>query len=268
LNVREIINYFNASILVPMRIFDNILMLKIHTIYLNVKRRNRPRKETVILFCCHFQNESIMNEFKKIVDSCNENFDIILLYDISQSSLKISNQYNYHFVHSGTIRKLGYKNEGGFWYNTEYAVLDFYLKNPYYRYYWRMDYDVKFNGEWADFFNSFLENDSDLLATYVRRYEDKKQWRWWDSLSIKIDTDKKIGVFGPLLRYSNRALKLLDEKYKSGIYGFNEIIIPTLLNLEGFKISDIGEKWYDRSTFLWRGEVSREKNKLLHPIKF
>jgi hypothetical protein len=153
-------------------------------------------------------------------------------------------------------------------------VLDFFLKkNPTYKYYWRIDHDVRFNGLWSKFFDYFIENDADFIATYIKKYSDDPEWVWWNKISIEIPISQQMGSYFPIVRFSSRSLKLLDEKYKSGIYGHSETIVPTLINLENFRIEDIGKKWYDEETFFPSnppyGTIPRmqKRNKLSHSIR-
>jgi len=252
---------------------------KEQAMYLDRKKLNKPKKESVIVFCCHVLNDDIMREFKKIKDSCSKNFDIVLSYDNSRHDLKIDSRYKYNIIYKGIGKKLGYKSKPfvniperhlkypELYFSPEYHVLAFYLKNQSYKYYWRMDYDVRFNGKWNKFFDSFLKNDADLIAANLKRYSKDDKWIMWNKINlVGIDNNQKVAVFFPLVRFSNRALRLLDRKYKTGIYGFCEVIVPTLLNLEGFKIQDIGKQWYDDSIYWLRETTLKKKNKLHHPV--
>ena len=223
-------------------------------------------KNTVILFCCHFLNKKIIKEFKKIKDSCSKDHDIVLLYDNTRNDFKINADYEYHIIDDKVGERIGYKSsEKGISYDGLYPVLDFFLKKSNYEYYWRIEYDVRFAGSWDIFFNHFLDNDSDLLATSVKTYAQNPEWPCWGKLNFNVEKSRQIGIFFPVVRFSNRALKLLDNKFKSGIFGFCEVIVPTLISLEGFKINDIGKKFYDSNTFRFRRYVIKKSGKLLHP---
>jgi hypothetical protein len=55
-----------------------------------------------------------------------------------------------------------------------------------------------------------------------------------------VPVEQKRGSFLPIFRLSPRALRLLDQKYRAGVTGFSEMVVPTLLHLEGYKLQDIG----------------------------
>jgi len=236
----------------------------------------KNKKDTVILFCCHFLNRHIIKEFNRLKDSCSDKFDVILSYDNTRKDIKMFDKNKSHIFNIKDIKNLGYpfKEEESIWYHIDYPILHFFLKNPNYKYYWRVEYDVKFNGNWNIFFENFLENNSDLIGLYVKNYKDDPNdsfsedfWPNWNKTNLKINNDKKMAIFFAIQRFSNRALDLLNKKYKSGIYGFCELIVPTLVNLAGFKIQDIGKKWYDIDTMRFNDKPLSKKNKLIHPVK-
>jgi hypothetical protein len=259
--------------LIPILLFryPDSLIFRLQLIILNSKdKKSRVHKDTVILFHCHFLNERILKEFKKIIGSCCRNHDIVLLYDNTKRDFKLNEKINFYLFDSTTAQKLRYSESRikiePKWYNSEFAVLDFFLKNPSYKYYWRVEHDVSFSGIWSRFFDFFKENSADFISTYIRGYNEDKSWYWWDAINLKLDNNQKVVSFFPIERFSNRALKLLDNKYKSGISGFCEVVVPTLLNLEGYKLQDIGRKWYDKSTFLYKHKPLKKIYKLSHPV--
>jgi hypothetical protein len=146
-------------------------------------------------------------------------------------------------------------------------MIDYYLRNPQYDFYWRIEYDVRFGGDWSVFFRYFLDNKADLLGTYIRAYKDDPHWYWWNEINFKVDQDFLRGMFFPVVRFSKRSLAFLDQKYREGARGYCEIIVPTLLDMESMNIKDIGKKFYDLFTFSFRGLVIRKWGKLHHPVR-
>ena len=146
---------------------------------------------TVILFCCHYWSPELGKEFSKLRNSCINDFDVILSYDCSEDNhMPPDNLLNHPFT-LNQIKKLGYgfqENEG-ILQHTEYQVIDFYLQNPHYDFYWRIDYDVRYNGEWVDFFRCFIDNKADLLGTYLKAYKNDPHWLHWHEISFKVDQD-------------------------------------------------------------------------------
>ena len=226
-------------------------------------------KNTVILFCCHFLSPEIEREFSRLKKCCDKDFDVVLSYDCSGDIDRLSRDFSSHLFTVDQIKKMGYgfSDHEGIWYHPEYAIIDYYLRNPHYDFYWRIEYDVQFGGDWGDFFRYFFDNKADLLGTYIKAHKDDPHWLWWNAINFKVDQDCLRGMFFPVVRFSRRSLAYLDEKYRDGASGFCEIIVPTLLNMERMNIEDIGKRFYDLFTFHFNGIVIRKKGKLHHPVK-
>ena len=224
---------------------------------------------TVILFCCHFWSPELEREYSRLVKCCGKDFDVVLSYDCSGNNALMSSDFPSHLFTIEQIRKMGYgfPEHEGLWSHIEYPIIDYYLRNPRYDYYWRIEYDVRFGGDWGVFFRAFQDNEADLLGTYVRAYKDDPDWYWWNSINFNVDQDCLRGVFFPVIRFSKRSLACLDQKYRAGAVGYSEVIVPTLLGLECMTIEDIGKRFYDFFTFSYIGIVIRKRGKLHHPVR-
>ena len=224
-------------------------------------------KKTVILFCCHYLDESIRNEFIKLKNECSRNFDVVLSYDNTREDFEPIDDSANHIFDRKKISSLDYPLfTGNIWHNADYPVLDYFLNNPKYDYYWRIEYDVRFAGLWSMFFKYFLNNKADLLGAYLIKYPEDPMWHWTKS-NLNVDKESLRGIFFAVVRFSFKALKTLDEKYRMGCCGYSELIVPTLLNLESLEIQDIGKRFYDRFTFSYSSIVIKKQGKLLHPVK-
>ncbi|MBN2442350.1 MAG: DUF3405 domain-containing protein [Spirochaetales bacterium] len=228
----------------------------------------------VILFVCHYLNDAVLQGFHDLEEECGETIDCILYYDNTRKDLKDPGIKSLRTFSMKEIKKLGYKVEN-LWYDSHYCVLNFYAKNPGYRYYWRIDHDVRYMGKWMDFFSLFESRDEDFLATYIQRYTESVTdpfsdgpWFCWNLIKkIKVPDSAKVKCFFPLLRFSNRALLKLHDCFSSGIHGFSEIIVSTLLDMYGYKIGDIGKELYDKECFRFKGIPVEKPGKLIHPVK-
>jgi hypothetical protein len=181
--------------------------------------------------------------------------------------------------------------------NTHFPLIDFYFSNRDYDYYWIIEDDVRFSGKWGHFFNGFLptKKNYDFISSYVKPYEQEPNWYWWDSLRhpyIKLPNYILLRSFNPIYRISKSGLEyiyqlLSTEKWE----GHHEVLLPSLLNLEGFSLSDFGgdgpfvqkgdknrsytETFLDHNGALNHGtmrfrpviDTLAEKNKLYHPVK-
>lgn len=176
-----------------------------------------------------------------------------------------------------------------------FPVLKFYHENPDYEYYWVIEDDVRFNGDWSVFLNSFKDINSDFLSTTIRNWEDETNWCWWSSLSHSeksIPLNKRIASFNPIYRISNKAVQFIYDSLLDGWKGHHEVLLPTLLQNNGFSINDIGgngkfvlpgfmnlfylpdsplkQRKYDEVTMRYRPafkKIGSTPGKLYHPVK-
>jgi len=214
----------------------------------------------------------------------------------------ITNKLHYKQQNDSTLyehhncEQMGYtpfKEDAIIPYSTHLALLYFFKQNPQYDYYWLIQDDVVYNGHWSDFFNRFVANTTDFIGCYNTRYKDAKHWFWWNDIFIPnhtISPKFKIRTFNPVARFSAKALYFLDQILKSGASGHSEVLVPTMLSLNGFSISDIAdEAQFDKSkpliipctkkaidndnngTFRYLPHIMKEEIQgeyLFHPVKF
>ena len=181
--------------------------------------------------------------------------------------------------------------------SNHFPLLKFYRENPDFDFYWCIEDDVFYNGNWSEFFSFFQKNkSSDFISSHITDFEQDPNWYWWNTL---IHPDKiilnrnKIRSFNPIYRLSNKALNFLDKQLKDSWQGHHEVLIPTLLKQGGFNIQDFGGvgKYVPnncKNKFYFKGDVDKPsqfnidsmryrpiiekeeiKEKLLyHPVKF
>lgn len=178
--------------------------------------------------------------------------------------------------------------------SNHFPLLDFYLKNPDYDFYWYIEDDVRFNGQWETLFNYFTGSvrQPDFISCHIKTFSEDPDWYWWNTLnhiSIYIPLYLRLQSFNPIYRISNSALRFIhhalsNEKW----HGHHEVLLPTLLFLEGFDIADFGgtgqfvpaglenrfymddELAHERlSTMRFRPVIAELKHagKLYHPVK-
>jgi hypothetical protein len=154
-----------------------------------------------------------------------------------------------------------------------FPLFKFFLNYPDYKYYWYIENDVRFNGDWRSFFDTFSSIQKDLIAFDIRRFIDEPDWYWWNSLKTdtEIPQSDLRASFNVICRISNPAMKFIHKKLLSGCKGHHEVLIPTLLNNAGYTIVDFTDicDYFSRETvrptphFL----IMDKLNKLYHPIK-
>lgn len=179
--------------------------------------------------------------------------------------------------------------------SNHFPVLKFYLKHPGADYYWFVEDDVRFNGQWADFFHFFEAYDHDFISCHLRYYKEEPGWFWWKTLhhpDRNIPLNDRIRSFNPIYRISGRALSFIHQALTDFWIGHHEVLLPTLLHQHGYSIMDFGgegnfvlssqeNRFYtsgipDHDGNLVNGtmryrpvwtSIGQEINKLYHPIK-
>lgn len=125
-------------------------------------------------------------------------------------------------------------------------ILSF-LTNPNYDNYWSIEYDVDFLGEWRNFFVMANAFEEDFISSHIQCYRQNPQWYWWSAFHNKSDNRtydislvSRIRSFNPIYRISKDALNLVCSALNNGVYGHHEVVIPSLLYHNNFKIRDFG----------------------------
>ncbi len=254
-----------------------------------------PPKQ-VFLFLCHFVSAHVLAEFKKIEQETSGLGDAVYLLHVASYDVPPLLQEHKSFLFSyRSLSALGYTIFGkklipG---HGHFPLLQFFLENPDYDYYWLVEYDVRFSGKWGHFFNYFSGTQKDFLSSNIRTFHEQPDWFFWFTLrhpQEKIPHAECLRSFNPIYRISKAALIFLDTCLKNGWIGHNEVIIPTLLHREGYTLMDFGgtgkftppelmNKFYTSSghstlrgdgTLRYRpvfSEIGNEEDKLYHPVK-
>lgn len=244
-------------------------------------------KKQVILFKTHILNRNILNEFEKIKKDClSLNFDIFLLYDNSKKDF-----YNFdlnHFLFDiDDFSTTGYsivdnnlipKGKNIAWFHADFPVLLFFNKNRNYDFYWQIEFDVRFNGDWKDFFVSFDKIKSDFVSSFIYTYGISKEWISWSKYNIFFENKLLKHSPFPIIRFSNIGLYNIDIEYRNNnIIGWCEVSCPTIINNKGLTLYSFGNNFCNKFTFQFRHPITyniyrslslfpQTKGKLFHPI--
>ncbi|WP_209332967.1 DUF3405 domain-containing protein [Lunatimonas salinarum] len=129
---------------------------------------------------------SLIEKYKEVYSATLGMGDTILLYHLSAK--KKSEELNKFktFTFSDDILTslnyfpLGFTLVPG---SNHFPLLKFYLSHPNYDYYWCIEDDVDFSGDWSAFFEEFSSVDADFISSHIRRYQDEPEWPWWSALA-------------------------------------------------------------------------------------
>lgn len=240
-----------------------------------------------VLYLTTKSNEWTLSSFHALEQSLQGKADVYFAYRQQGDVLPVSlqNIENLFVFTSDVLKELGYtpiergKLVPG---SNHFPLLKFYKENQGYDYYWLVEDDVRFSGEWKDFFGSFASCTSDFLSSVIETKAENPTWYWWTSLKTGnevIAEEKLLKSFNPIYRLSSQALACIDAHLRIGWMGHYEVLLPTLLYNKGFLLEDFGGE----GTFVRPGNNARfyddtsmriapvlpddRKNYLFHPVK-
>lgn len=201
--------------------------------------------QTAILFVTHIYNKEIEHQINKLCAEASDFASVYVVYQADKVHLELPENVRRQAFTMETLNGLGYTPWGctimdG---NFHFVLLDFYRQHPDYDYYWLIEYDVRFNGNWNDFFSFFQDKDEDFWAAHVEIKEDNPHWMRWHEIELKnipVNDSMLLKSFNPICRFSNRAFALLHSRCLLGDRGHNELLMPTLFRHFKLKIADFG----------------------------
>lgn len=240
-----------------------------------------------VLYLTTKSNEWTLSSFHALEQSLQGKADVYFAYHQQGDVLPVSlqNIENLFVFTSDVLKELGYtpiergKLVPG---SNHFPLLKFYKENQGYDYYWLVEDDVRFSGEWKDFFGSFASCTSDFLASVIETKAENPTWYWWTSLKTGnevIAEEKLLKSFNPIYRLSSQALVCIDAHLRIGWMGHYEVLLPTLLYNKGFLLEDFGgegtfvrpennAKFYDDTSMRIAPVLPDDrKNYLFHPVK-
>jgi len=241
----------------------------------------------VILILASFFSKDLRKKYDAIAKATSGYADVKILFHQKEALVpaKLSGM-EVEFFTDDVLKDAGYVPIGNSIVpgSNHFPVLQFYLKNPHYDYYWCIEDDVNFNGNWKAFFDSFSgEVQYDFISSHLRSYAEHPIWHWWQTLETPGKTilkDQLMLSFNPIYRLSNDALSFLDQCMRmQGWKGHHEVLIPTLLKNAGYQLADFateGDPSIRRFSFCtlrsmrWKPVyfvTGNRKDHLYHPVK-
>lgn len=240
-----------------------------------------------VLYLTTKSNEWTLSSFHALEQSLQGKADVYFAYHQQGDVLPVSlqNIETLFVFTSDVLKELGYtpiergKLVPG---SNHFPLLKFYKENQGYDYYWLVEDDVRFSGEWKDFFGSFASCTSDFLSSVIETKAENPTWYWWTSLKTGnevIAEEKLLKSFNPIYRLSSQALVCIDAHLRIGWMGHYEVLLPTLLYNKGFLLEDFGgegtfvrpennAKFYDDTSMRIAPVLPDDrKNYLFHPVK-
>lgn len=199
----------------------------------NLKHLTKSKKQVEVLFD-KSGKESYPNAF---------NFDYD---DIKNSGMKtVSIPQIYKCFHNRKSNKLSKRFSNTqvqtLWYDVGHSVILYYLQNPQYDYYWSIEYDVYFYGDWNYFFDLYNRYKTDFLGVHIMETHLENNEGVWGLFDFKVPYERRFRCFGTINRISNRLLKAVHEELLKGNHTYYEQIFPSVAMHYGYSVKDLNE---------------------------
>jgi hypothetical protein len=189
-------------------------------------------------------DHSIELRYRKLKSDLGKRAHIFIL---AQQGTSIPDEYSeetyffdYNSLRSRAVRVNGDQIVPG---NGHLVVLDFYESHPGFDYYWFIEYDVVFTGNWATLLDAVQNDRADLLAAHVRSLQEEPRWPWWETLDLPgclLQRTAWLRAFLPIYRISREGLRVVNEHVKLGWSGHFEGLVPCAIGSASLSISDLG----------------------------
>lgn len=115
---------------------------------------------------------------------------------------------------------------------------------PDIKYFWFVEYDARFSGNWRTLVDACSQSDADMLGCHIRTKEEIPDWEWWSSIRSMHEPQKQLAgirAYTWVVRLSRRALELVAQRsINEGWVGHQEGLLPSLLSDAGMRIEEIG----------------------------
>lgn len=204
----------------------------------------QDRDTVAILFVSHVFDRTILDRLEKLSEQTADFGTLFVYADVHGENPGDVNgrveRFDFEAIRREYPRILGTTLVPG---NCHLPLLHFFKCHPQFQYYWVIEYDVVFTGDWRQLFGAFSNQPADFLASHLRRQEEEPSWYWWKSIQAPAGRGLPTTftrAFGPIQRLSHRALEALERRVKEGWVGHFECLVPTLLADEGYLLADFG----------------------------
>lgn len=198
-----------------------------------------------LFFVTHIFDSRIEKRLKKIILDTDGLCDV---YIATNQPDVIPSEYQAR-VRTWSIEEMQERNKylisAGYLWNCHMTPLIVRDKVSWYKYFWFVEYDVVYTGNWKDIIQICMPDNADLIATHLREYREDNQWQWWNTLQTRDDilTDtQKIKGFFAVYRISQRWIQAIEQSIQRGWSGHFESLIPTAIR---FQNGILHELWWN-----------------------
>jgi uncharacterized protein YlbG (UPF0298 family) len=207
----------------------------------------------LVLYVAHFINDFSLSQYYKLKNELPDGYDIVWWLDdtcISESYTETEGikfiKFPHFTIHPKPLKK--------YWIDPMKYMEVLYKKDNWfssYDYYWIVEYDVYFSGNWNYFFNVVDKYKEDFVGSAFTMYKDDVVPHSYSNNIIfeSNNLHKRIKSCISIYRISNKALKCIsdygdiDFNNKNDVRNYlYEIYIPTILYNNGYSILSLNSE--------------------------
>lgn len=199
---------------------------------------------TCVCFLTHRFDDVIRARLEKLVGDCEGSLDVYVVAEeetpVPAEHAQRSHAFDFSRLRQRARTVIGNSIAPG---NCHLRMMSFFDAHPSYDWYWFVEYDVSYDGDWEVFFADFDDDPADLLGTHVRTAGQDPDWYWsatFDSGGDGIDPPRRHIAFLPIARLSRVALRSVSRAVERGWVGHFEMLVPTAVVHAGLTIAEIG----------------------------
>jgi hypothetical protein len=217
------------------------------------------RIETAILFLTHVVSDEVVKSFLRIQSEVSENAHAYFVLHTGGREangtvppgvsvdrfIELSDAELLALPYPRKCDPKGWSGKG--WHiidNVDTLPLAFFRRYPDYSYYWGIEYDVFFTGEWGEFVDHFERSDADLIGTVMEPRSTAPEIDLAPPLrnaaGKAFADDEVIRGFFPLFRVSRCFLMKMDSCYCDGWNGHYEFSWGTCARAFKMKLETFG----------------------------
>lgn len=210
------------------------------------------KNKYLVLYVAHFVNHFSLTQYYKLKNELPEGYDLVWwLDDTCTSKLQTIKfikfiKFPHSSIHPDHIDEC--------WINPMKYMEVLYKEDNWfnsYDYYWIVEYDVYFSGNWKYFFNTVDKYKEDLVGSAFTMYKnDNIPHSYKDNSIFEYNNlHKRIKSYISIYRISNKALKFLSDYGDINFNDINdvrnylyEIYVPTILYNNGYSILSLNSE--------------------------
>ena len=141
--------------------------------------------------------------------------------------------------------------------NCHLTMLAFFGARPGFDYYWHIEYDVVFTGDWRTLLDAWRGMQRPRRGASCERAARSRIGRGGPRCkSLRRGGSGPVRAFLPVYRISRRALERLEMAVREGSSGHFEALVPTVLQAASLRISDLGGRTILHQLYLARWRVA------------